>query len=71
MRRLYLLTIFPLLWNASAEAATMCPDGSYVAGSSCRMAPDGSYVSGSQNTKWPPTGPIQVANLIWRRMELT
>ena len=62
MRRLFLLTIFPLLWNASAEAVTMCPDGSYVGGSSCRQAPDGSFVSGDHGRQ-APDGTFTCANV--------
>jgi len=28
-------------------AQTLCPDGTYVGGDTCKMAPDGSYVGGT------------------------
>lgn len=32
---------------STSSRVTMCPNGSYVSGGSCRMAPNGSYISGS------------------------
>ncbi len=41
--------ILPLIFCAtvlSVNAQTLCPDGSYIAGSSCSMTPKGTYVDG-------------------------
>ena len=54
--RLLLGAISLVPWAISAEASTMCPDGSYVGGSTCVMAPDGSYVSGGQSPSMAPDG---------------
>lgn len=40
------LVVAALTISGQSLAQTMCPDGSYVGGSSCSMAPDGSYVGG-------------------------
>jgi hypothetical protein len=39
-----------------AFAVAACPDGSYVAGSSCKQAPDGSYISGDRQAQMAPNG---------------
>jgi hypothetical protein len=39
-----------------SQAATLCPDGTYVGGNSCQLAPDGSYVSGSSSPRLAPDG---------------
>ena len=60
MARLILsaLVIFPLATAAASPAAAMamCPDGSYVGGSSCKQAPDGSYISGDSRAQLAPNG---------------
>ena len=40
------LILTALMYSGSILAQTLCPDGTYVGGSSCSMAPDGSYVGG-------------------------
>ena len=45
--RVNLLLAVTLMYSVmNANSQTLCPDGSYVGGASCRMAPDGSYVGG-------------------------
>ena len=73
MRRLLLLVCLTT-FSAGTQAATLCPDGTYVHGNSCRLAPNGSYVSGTQSIQLAPDGTYtdgqQLApkwNLRWRR----
>lgn len=44
-RKGYYLLI-ALLTSTGSVAQTLCPDGSYVGGSSCSMTPDGTFVGG-------------------------
>ena len=53
-RRSLTMSIFATLFSFPALAATMCPDGSYVGGSTCTMAPDGTYVSGGSDGRATP-----------------
>ena len=41
---------------APASAMVPCPDGSYVAGNTCKQAPDGSYISGDRRARVAPNG---------------
>ena len=43
-------------FTALAQAQTICPDGSYVSGSTCQIAPNGSYVSGGPPPQIAPNG---------------
>ncbi len=43
-----LLLGLAFVFLAPAAKATMCPDGSYVSGSTCTLCPNGSYVGGGQ-----------------------
>ncbi len=60
MARLSLSAILMIAFAAStaapASAMVPCPDGSYVAGSSCKQAPDGSYISGDRQAQRAPNG---------------
>lgn len=47
IKKLLLLLLLSLGFIGSANATTLCLDGSYVAGSMCQLCPDGSYVDGS------------------------
>lgn len=38
---------FITLLISTASFSALCPDGSYVSGTTCTLCPDGSYVSGS------------------------
>ena len=43
------IVILPLILCATAfsiQAQTLCPDGSYIGGSSCNLTPKGTYVDG-------------------------
>ena len=58
MARLILSTvlIITLAAPAAANAMVPCPNGSFVAGSSCKQAPDGSYISGDRQARLAPNG---------------
>ncbi len=43
-----LLLGLAFVFLAPAAKATMCPDGSYVSGSTCTLCPNGSYVGGGR-----------------------
>jgi hypothetical protein len=51
-----LLILAGVAFAPAAHAATLCPDGTYVGGSSCQLAPDGSYVSGDSRPRLAPSG---------------
>jgi hypothetical protein len=38
------------------QPSTLCPDGSYVRGTSCQLCPDGSYVTGGSGCQITPNG---------------
>jgi len=56
MKQFCIMLTILVMGMTPAHAQKMCPDGTFVSGSSCRMAPDGSYVSGDQPTRMAPDG---------------
>ena len=42
-----------LIAHQSAFAMSLCPDGSWVGGTTCTLAPDGSWVGGGSTTLAP------------------
>jgi hypothetical protein len=42
--------------HLKTQAATLCPDGTYVSGTTCRLAPNGKYVSGDSPMRLAPNG---------------
>lgn len=41
---------------APASAMALCPDQTWVSGSTCKQAPDGSYISGDRPAQQAPNG---------------
>ena len=48
MQRVMMVLCASLLLAGTSQAATLCPDGSYVGGIGCTLTPDGTYVSRRQ-----------------------
>jgi hypothetical protein len=51
--KLKILFATSILVMSQLSLAALCPDGTYVSGSTCTLAPDGSYVGGSRSTLCP------------------
>lgn len=54
--RLFSVAALSIGFSAIAQAAYMCPDGSYVAQGPCTMCPNGRYVGGGAQCQMAPDG---------------
>jgi hypothetical protein len=53
-----LLFAVAFVWFAIPQSAmaALCPDGTFVAGNTCRLAPNGKYISGDSPARLAPDG---------------